>query len=387
MKKLGVFLFALFMVAAVSAQDNKSLSSRMAEKNIFNHMDVGVNVGTMGIGVDVAVPVGDYVRIRTGYNYMPRFTINSKFNIGTRNGSISNIAEKAGKIDEKLTKYGIDINSSGLEEYKEKLDKFRNVEQKDYVQMELRPSLHQFKFLVDVMPFKNNKHWNFTAGFFVGPSIVGDACNQEDETLILEGINEYNSLYVNYPEHGIKGAYLHYDGKAKDDPFYKYGVAGFPLGKFSDGDVAMMIPDKDATAKAEMSVSKIRPYLGFGYNTSLSSNKKWNMTIDAGVMFFCGAPKVYVDNVYKFDGNSIRFDETGNYLGGIGFDVDDNYYGDIIRWNPKTYEYEPAGELRNHVDLVHDLHDIKGKVGNMVNTISKFKVYPNVSVTVSYRIF
>ena len=387
MKKLGVFLFALFMVAAVSAQDNKSLSSRMAEKNIFNHMDVGVNVGTMGIGVDVAVPVGDYVRIRTGYNYMPRFTINSKFNIGTRNGSISNIAEKAGKIDEKLTKYGIDINSSGLEEYKEKLDKFRNVEQKDYVQMELRPSLHQFKFLVDVMPFKNNKHWNFTAGFFVGPSIVGDACNQEDETLILEGINEYNSLYINYPEHGIKGAYLHYDGKAKDDPFYKYGVAGFPLGKFSDGDVAMMIPDKDATAKAEMSVSKIRPYLGFGYNTSLSSNKKWNMTIDAGVMFFCGAPKVYVDNVYKFDGNSIRFDETGNYLGGIGFDVDDNYYGDIIRWNPKTYEYEPAGELRNHVDLVHDLHDIKGKVGNMVNTISKFKVYPNVSVTVSYRIF
>ena len=73
--------------------------------------------------------------------------------------------------------------------------------------------------------------------------------------------------------------------------------------------------------------------------------------------------------------------------GGIGFDADDNYYGDIMRWDPEEYEYFPCGELLDHVDLVHDLHDIPGKVGNMVNTISKFKVYPNLSVTISYRLF
>ena len=77
MKKLGVFLISLFMTAAVPAQDKGSLSSRLAQKGILNHMDVGVNAGTLGIGIDVAVPVGNYVRLRAGYNYMPRFTINS----------------------------------------------------------------------------------------------------------------------------------------------------------------------------------------------------------------------------------------------------------------------------------------------------------------------
>ena len=71
----------------------------------------------------------------------------------------------------------------------------------------------------------------------------------------------------------------------------------------------------------------------------------------------------------------------------MGFDTDNNYYCDIVRWNQVEWRYDPCGELRNHVDMVHDLHDIPGKVGNMVHTVSKFKVYPNASVTFSYRLF
>lgn len=386
MKKFVLLLFVLSLPAAMSAQDNSSVS-KLAQKGILNHLDVGVNVGTLGLGVDVAVPVGDYVRIRAGYNYMPRFSIKSDFNVETRNGSISNLIAKVGKIDDKLAQYGIDINSPGFAEYKEMFDKFRNVEAKDHVTLSLKPNLHQFKFLVDVLPFKNNKHWSFTAGFFVGPSTAGDACNLEKETLILEGINAYNAIYVNYPEQGIKGTWLHEEGKAKDDPFYRYGVAGFNLGTFADGDKALMVPDKDNKARAEMTISKIRPYLGLGYNTHLSRDQKWNLTVDAGVLFLCGSPKIYVDNVYKIDVSPIRFDESGKYLGGIGFDEDDFYYGDIVGRIPGTYRYGPYGELRNHVDLAEDLHNIPGKVGDMVNTISKFKVYPNASVTVSYRLF
>lgn len=386
MKKFFLLLFVLSLPTAMSAQDNSSVS-KLAQKGILNHLDVGVNVGTLGLGVDVAVPVGDYVRIRAGYNYMPRFSIKSDFNVETRNGSISNLIAKVGKIDDKLAQYGIDINSPGFAEYKEMFDKFRNVEAKDHVTLSLKPNLHQFKFLVDVLPFKSNKHWSFTAGFFVGPSTAGDACNLEKETLILEGINAYNAIYVNYPEQGIKGTWLHEEGKAKDDPFYRYGVAGFNLGTFADGDKALMVPDKDNKARAEMTISKIRPYLGLGYNTHLSRDQKWNLTVDAGVLFLCGSPKIYVDNVYKIDVSPIRFDESGKYLGGIGFDEDDFYYGDIVGRIPGTYRYGPYGELRNHVDLAEDLHDIPGKVGDMVNTISKFKVYPNASVTVSYRLF
>ena len=384
MKKFGIVLLTLSMAASLLAQDNTSVLSK---KNILNHIDIGVNVGTMGIGVDVAMPVGDYVRIRAGYNYMPRFTINANFNVETRSGGVGRLIDKVRNIDDKLAEYGLDLNEPGFEEYKAMFDKFKDIEAKDYVTAGMKPNLHQFKFMVDVFPFRNNKHWNFTAGFFVGPSTVADARNLDKETLVLEAVNAYNDIYVDYPLNGINFTWLHNDGDAASDPFYRYGVAGFPLGYFADGEKAMMVPSKDNTVRAEMQVSKIRPYIGFGYNTHLSKDKRWKLNVDAGVMFLCGAPSIYVDNVYKFDDSPIRLDENGKYLSGIGFDEDDFYYGDIVGRIPGTYTYGPYGELRNHVDLVRDLHDIPGKVGDMVDFISKVKVYPNLSIGVSYRIF
>ena len=39
------------------------------------------------------------------------------------------------------------------------------------------------------------------------------------------------------------------------------------------------------------------------------------------------------------------------------------------------------------VDVLHDVEDIPGKVGDMVHKVKNFKVYPNASVTFSYRLF
>ena len=395
MKKLGVFLFALSMATGLFAQDNvggESASvSGFVKNGILNHLDVGVNVGTLGLGIDVSMPVGDYVRVRAGYNYMPRFNFHSDFSIETSKGSVGNLWEKVSRINDKLVEYNIDLSKPGFEEYKAMYDKFQRAELRDYVTMGLRPNLHQFKFMVDVLPFRNNKHWSFTVGFFAGPSEVGDARNLDRETLILEGINAYNTIYMNYPNDGINGAYLRPRPQAQEDPFYRYGLAGFNLGTFADGSKAMMVPGADATVRAEMRTSKVRPYVGFGYNTHLSKDRRWNLNVDAGVLFLCGSPSVYVDNVYKIDTSEIRFDEEGYYAGGMGFDGDNNYYGDVVRWhdesdNPDDWGYY-CDEPLNHVDLVHDLHDIPGKVGSMVNAISKFKVYPNASVTFSYRLF
>ena len=109
MRKLGIFLFMLSVAAGVHAQEKTSLMSKLAQKNILNHMDVGVNVGSVGIGIDVAVPVGDYVRVRAGYNYMPRFTIKSDFPIETRNGSIEKYIGKINgvNIDDKIAEFGV----------------------------------------------------------------------------------------------------------------------------------------------------------------------------------------------------------------------------------------------------------------------------------------
>lgn len=381
------------VLAQVKANGKQSLCSYMSNENIFSHMDVGVNVGTTGLGIDVGVNVGNYVRLRAGYNYMPRISMNTDFTVETSKGGIGNLIDKIDRIEEKFEEYGIDMNSESFAEYKALFDKFSKVERKDYVTMALKPNLHQFKFMVDVMPFRNNKHWSFTAGFFVGPSTVGYAENLEKEVLMLEGVNAYNKIYRDYPEHGINGTWLQDWSKGpdkepwKDDPFYKHGLAGFCLGRFADGDMALMVPGEDASAKAEMVVNKVRPYVGFGYQTDLSRDRKWKLNVDAGVMFLCGSPSVYVDNVYKFDAGEIRFDEDGRYLSGMGFDIDGNYYGEIVRWFDLEYKYVDVGQRLDHVDVVHDLHDIPGKVGRTINTISKFKVYPNISVGISYRLF
>ena len=382
--------------SAMQAQEK----TQSSDKNILNHMDIGVNVGSLGIGVDVAMPIGNYVRVRAGYNYMPRFTLHSDFNIETRNGSIQSLISKANNIDAKLDQYGVDITQPQFKEYKDLLDKFResNTELRDYVKTDMRPNLHQFKFMVDVLPFKNNKHWSFTAGFFVGPSDVGEAYNKDEEKLILEGIAAYNKLYVKYCQEGIKGSNgsteLH-DGNRANDPFFKTGIAGFNLGKFADGDMALMVPNEDGTFSAEMKVSKVRPYLGFGYNMHLSKNKKWKLNVDAGILFLCGKPNVYVDNIYKIDKrwSADAWDNQADYEAWKADQFDNDSF-DIVRWN-EDYDYSNPDaqpmwlidEPQQHVDILNDVHDIPGKVGDIVNTISKFKVYPNISATFSYRLF
>ena len=393
MKKLGIFLLAVSLTAALSAQD----------KNILNHMDVGVNVGTLGVGIDVAVPVGDYVRIRAGYNYMPRITFHSDFPIETSKGGFGQTALKyfnknKDKVADILSKPPFD--QPKYQRYTELFGKLSDVELRDYVTMSLKPTFHQFKFLVDVMPFKNNKHWSFTTGFFVGPSDIGSACNLDKETSILEGVLAYNEMYLEVCSERFPAAQLKVDGVDILQKMKEAGVAGFPLGYFDEENryKAMMVPGEDATVHAEMEVSKIRPYVGLGYNTHLSRNKKWNLNVDAGVLFLCGTPSVYVDNVYcidvkretvlkdSYDSEWNNYDVVHPNMSYI------NYINDGNEPDPNQtfwlYDKDDPSKFRQHVDLVHDLYNMpNGKVRDMVNTISKFKVYPNVSVTFSYRLF
>ena len=73
MRKLASVLFVLSLSAALSAQEGgKSFTSVLAQKNILNHMDVGVNVGTMGIGVDVAVLM-KYTAKNFHFDSLPKF--------------------------------------------------------------------------------------------------------------------------------------------------------------------------------------------------------------------------------------------------------------------------------------------------------------------------
>ncbi len=404
MRKFWAILFVLSLSVAAQGQERRNMFSCMAERNILNHLDVGINVGTVGVGIDVALPVTDYARIRLGYNYVPRINFHSHFPIETRDGRSLASQLKDIDIEKEIQGAGFDIHNlpEGAQNYVTMFNQIRD-DLSDDVTMGLKPNFSHFKFLVDVMPFKRNKHWSFTAGIFVGSSVVGEADNLERETKILQGVNAYNELYIQYANKGFdgEGTYLFWGGDMRNDTFFRRGVAGFPLGRFSDGEKAMMIPGEDATVHAEMEVSKVRPYVGLGYNTHLSRNKRWKLNVDAGVLILCGTPRVYVDNVYKIDDGELVLDVDNDYsyVSGMGFlseyipefdpkIYDNRYYGDIVRFNDETWEYDYVGNLQNHVDLIHDLHDIpSGKVRDMVDLARKLKVYPNLSVTFSYRIF
>ena len=64
-------LLALAAVFAIG------ITANAQDKNIFNHLNVGVSVGLDGIGFDVAAPIGDYVRVRAGYTFLPGIKINA----------------------------------------------------------------------------------------------------------------------------------------------------------------------------------------------------------------------------------------------------------------------------------------------------------------------
>lgn len=400
----------MLSAATIAQETTCESSSWFVRNNVLNHMDVGVNVGTVGIGVEVSVPVTDFVRVRAGYNYMPRFTLHSDFPIETRSGGIGNYLEKLSSIDidQKMSEAGVDLSLPKFQKYKEMADEFRGVTPKDYVTMDMQPKLHQFKFLVDVMPFKNNRHWSFTAGFFAGPSTVGKAFSQESETLLLKAVTAYNSLYVDYLSNDRRLPETTITVDRLTQLFEDNGVAGIPLGYFSggkyDGRKAMMVPKKDGSVRAEMEISKVRPYLGVGYNTHLSRDKRWNLNVDAGVLFLCGKPKVYVNNVYAIDENAPKEYEVTivpeKTIFGVTIpavtEMKPSY--DIVHLNYLNYDFTKTSDeqtekmyyvdgTRSKVDLMRDLRDIPGKVGDMVDKISKLKVYPNISVTVSYRLY
>lgn len=355
-KKL-LAISGFFITLSVSAQ------------NYFNHMDLGVNVSSTGVGADIAMPVGNFVRMRTGFTYMPKFTFTSNFDV----------------------QFLGNISADKLRRMKNVMQEFSGQPVQDNVDAIMKPTWSNFKFLVDVFPFRGNKHWSITAGFYVGPSRVGEAINDENAISTLSAVNMYNSMYekackdvpmitVEYED----GSMHNFDIPLKSE-FVKAGMMGMPLGYFpnnvddpNDPDYdphrfrAVMVPNKNCLAKAEMEVSKFRPYVGLGYNTSLSKNGKWKLAVDAGVMFLGGSPHVYVDNVYRVDSNDDynfiswdqeKFDETGN--------VDEAW----------------VKQVPQRIDLTRDVTEIPGKVGDMVSTVKKFKCWPVLSITFSHKLF
>lgn len=314
------------------------------EHNIFQHLDVSLTLGTTGIGIDVASPIGNYLQVRAGYEFMPRFSKRMAFDL-TINGKPAKVYDEHGYLQE-----------STFTRMNDFLYEFTGYDVEDKVYMMGKPTINNFKFLVDVFPFKNNKHWHFTAGFYWGPSRFAytEPAIESMQSLVAVGI--YNNMY----EKAINGEPLisyEYNGRrvSVDMPDEVYdklkttGRLGFSVGYFKHdivdangvahkaGDRYIVEPDKDAIVSVTAKSNSFKPYLGFGYGGRMIKNRDdWRVSFDCGAMIWGGTPEL---------------------------------------------------NMHDGISLTEDVERVSGQVGTYVDIFKAFKVFPVLSFRITKRIF
>lgn len=323
MKRLLSIILLLGMVA-LSA--DAQLSKLCKDKHVADNLDLAFTLGTGGLGLEVATPVTKWARLRAGVEWFPSFSVPMNFD---------------------LTTFGTDgLPSDNFSQVQELVYKLTGLEMDNKVKMISKPDILDFKLLVDVFPFQNNRHWHFTAGFYIGGDVVAKTRNDRGEMPTLVGLNIYNRVYDYITNLGPDEVYDVYLGGGNYlDPDYvrdiqerlrHYGGLGIHVGDYKNGEPYYMEPDTDGSVSAKAFVNKFKPYLGFGYSGSLDAAKRWNVGVEAGAMFWGGAP-------------------------------------DII--------------AHDGVNMTKDLKNVRGKVGDYLKLVKALPVYPVIDFKISYTFF
>lgn len=329
------------MMTAEAQQD-----VRIKDPNIFNHLDLSITAGTTGVGFDLAAPIGDYAKLRTGFSAMPRFDLPTTYKI--------QVGDDATKSKSKFENIANRLEPTLGRKIEPKVGAIRQF------------TMWNWNVMVDVYPFKQNKHWRFTGGFYLGPSQVAEAFNDTESMPTLMAVNLYNTAYDKL--HGKTrreltdvqlidlGTGLEDFARDIDDliilqeKFDRYGRMGVKMGTYrkdivdeqgnvihKEGETYFLEPDENCMVKATMHVNNFKPYAGFGYEGRLvKGNDRYLVSFDCGLMFWGGTP-----------------------------------------------------ELKTHdgTDLIHDVRDVPGRIGSNVRFIEKFKAFPVLNVRLTRKLF
>lgn len=349
------------LILPTTEQETALPRPKMTEELPFRHLDVSLTAGMTGLGFDVASPIDDMLQLRAGFSFMPHFSPVMHFGVqvGDNPKTSQSKFDRLSGMLETLTGYTVD----------------------NHVDMIGQPTYWNFNLMMDFRPFKD-KNWHLTAGLYIGPSKVARAFNTTEDMPSLMAVGIYNNLYnkvinspvLNDPDYFIDntlGDILansellnNFDLTSLDiylDPdvnpvksFYEriadYGRMGIHIGDYrkdiydgegnvihKKGDPYMMEPDANSMVKASVRVNSVKPYLGFGYGGKLLKNDdSWKISFDAGMMLWGGTPKI------------VTHDGT---------------------------------------DLIGDVNHVRGKVGDYVDFINSFKVFPVLNVRITKNIF
>ncbi len=364
---------------AQNVNNNTSAESQctMSKNGVFNHFDASFTLGTTGFGFDVATPITDWVRLRAGGTF--RLPSHHSATIGTEIAS--------GVSEEEQTRR--------FEKLSSMMESFMGTAPSRTVELEGSERMNNFKFLVDVFPFKNNRHWRVTAGFFIGNGTIVEGHNTSLSVNTLAAMSSYNAMYeqarrgefvdlselgididadmeskiinklrswgettdasgnATYAEYGISmpiGTYAH-DVIAQQDIYDLKGNLVHRKGEVirSKDETVRLVPDDDDMVRVDVHVNKFKPYLGLGYEFAASKDKRSSIGIDAGVLFWGGSPVFDVKL-------PVGMDASGNVL-------------------------------TQNLDLVRDVNNITGSLGDHVKTADNYTVYPEISVRFTRRLW
>lgn len=329
-----IFTLVLYLIFTLSAAAQSA-----PQRNLFNHLDAGITVGTTGLGLELSTPATDYLRIRAGVDWMPRFTVPMTFNIDSyRDGTV------------------LDTDFGELQSFMKKLSGF-DVDRD--VHVDGKPMIWNLRFMVDVYPWRENRRWHLTAGFFYGTDRAATAVNTIEEMPSMLAIGIFNNLHdyvlsTDFMEEPIyNDIYLSPEVAAElKEKMEGYGQLGVHIGDYTrdmtytteagetrevkKGDPYIMKPGSDGLVKAEMFVNRFKPYFGVGYSAPVTADGRLKVAADAGLLLWGGTPKIV------------------------------------------THE---------GIDLTRDVENVRGKVGDYVDLAKTFKVYPMLSFTLSYTLF
>lgn len=265
-----------------------SVANAEGDNGVFNHVGVGIGVGTTGIDIEVAAPITDYVQVRAGVSIMPKFTMStSKIipygpSVKTWEQNIQKLNEWGGNIDySQVRKNGQPLN----EDEKQALMTMTKGLPKQ-IDAEGRLDNTQAKLLFDVFPMQKTS-FHITAGFFVGKTEIVSAnttsCQEQ-----LSALTTYNK--------SLGGTTLSY----QDYPDINFTATQMKV-RFENKEVAPNGPTISGTA----SVNSFRPYLGIGIGRAVPKNTRLAFACDLGAQFW-GEPVMEVmgDKLTKDDVNS-----------------------------------------------------------------------------------
>jgi hypothetical protein len=298
MNRKALLLPLALLAAGASAQ---TPAPQQADRMLFNHLELAVNVGTTGIGIEAAMPVTRWARIRLGGDYMPRIQTSLNFGLDT---------------------YTTDgISTSGFNRMQELMEQISGFKIDQNVKMNCTPVMSNAKLLVDLMPLRN-KRWHLTLGVYYGSATLGRAVNDITEMPSLLGVGMYNRLYeyvmtTDFFETPVyNDVYLDPDvAEQLKEKLDKYGRVGVHLGDFKDGSAYILEPNEEGLLKARVRVNRWKPYFGFGYGSSLKGCPRLRISFDCGVLTYGGTPKVITHDGTDLAGDmsSVR-GKVGTYV-------------------------------------------------------------------------